>query len=653
MEKTDVNIRRRIELIQDFGDAGSEQLHPRLPGRAVHPGERAYKPRVRCYDTQEMSMKFERFVEFHAQYGKYYRVRIPKFGRDLAYQTELCHLYVVGASNEVYRMNLEEGKFMPSLASTLKTELNSIDINPVHQLVITGTADGHVEAWDPRSGKSEGIINCALPELIQDDPSHAPFGVTKVKFKDGLNLAVGTSTGQVLLYDIRSPKPYYIKDHNYGLPIRSIDFLPDQDYIASMDTKILKIWERESGKAVTSVEPGSDLNDLCIVPHTGLMFMATEAPKMLSYFIPSLGPAPKWCAFLDNMTEELEESAETAIYDDYKFLTADELDALGLSDLIGTSLLRAYMHGFFVDVRLYRKAKSIVEPFNYQEYRKQKITEKLVAEQTESRVQTIKLPKVNAALARKFLDPTVLQDEKSKRKAKLVSTNPLEDDRFKALFSNPAFEVDTTTDEYRLLNPLVSKMDRRRETVAAENVAEQDTGEEPLDDEVEDVDAALASVRAEAEGRRQRTRDDSAESSDDDREWVTERRKQHRLIEGEKAQAAARRRPKPAAPSGRGRVMEVETDSGRYRGMNKPLSKANSRTLESRLAAEESRHGAAESVQLPGGNRQMTFSMGGGSGKRFERSREESAQHLAERRKLHRSGRPIESRMKKPWKGKK
>ncbi|OQV11819.1 putative Nucleolar protein 10 [Hypsibius exemplaris] len=101
---------------------------------------------------------------------------------------------------------------------------------------------------------------------------------------------------------------------------------------------------------------------------------------------------------------------------------------VGLSDLIGTSLLRAYMHGFFVDVRLYRKAKSIVEPFNHQEYRqetvKQKITEKLVAEQTESRVQTIKLPKVNAALARKFLDPTVLQDEKSKRKAKLVSTKP-------------------------------------------------------------------------------------------------------------------------------------------------------------------------------------------------------------------------------------
>lgn len=120
---------------------------------------------------------------------------------------------------------------------------------------------------------------------------------------------------------------------------------------------------------MTSVEPGTDLNDLCIVPNSGLFFMATEAPKILSYFVPSVGPAPRWCSFLDNMTEELEESTETAIYDDYKFLTADELESLGLSDLIGTNLLRAYMHGFFVDVRLYRKAKSIVEPFNYKEYR--------------------------------------------------------------------------------------------------------------------------------------------------------------------------------------------------------------------------------------------------------------------------------------------
>lgn len=35
------------------------------------------------------------------------------------------------------------------------------------------------------------------------------------------------------------------------------------------------------------------------------------------------------------------------------------------------------MHGYFMDVRLYRKAKSAIEPFDFEQYKKQKIKEKL------------------------------------------------------------------------------------------------------------------------------------------------------------------------------------------------------------------------------------------------------------------------------------
>jgi len=51
------------------------------------------------------------------------------------------------------------------------------------------------------------------------------------------------------------------------------------------------------------------------------------------------------------------------VYDDYKFLTRSELDGLGLSHLIGTDFVRAYMHGFFLDVRLYRKVTTDVWSF--------------------------------------------------------------------------------------------------------------------------------------------------------------------------------------------------------------------------------------------------------------------------------------------------
>jgi ribosome biogenesis protein ENP2 len=35
--------------------------------------------------------------------------------------------------------------------------------------------------------------------------------------------------------------------------------------------------------------------------------MAGDATKILQFFLPSIGPAPKWCSYLENITEELEE----------------------------------------------------------------------------------------------------------------------------------------------------------------------------------------------------------------------------------------------------------------------------------------------------------------------------------------------------------
>lgn len=67
--------------------------------------------------------------------------------------------------------------------------------------------------------------------------------------------------------------------------------------------------------------------------------MANEDKKMLTYYIPNLGPAPRWCSFLDSLTEELEEGETATVYDDYKFLTVEELHDLGFSHLIGRKVL--------------------------------------------------------------------------------------------------------------------------------------------------------------------------------------------------------------------------------------------------------------------------------------------------------------------------
>ncbi|XP_039278900.1 nucleolar protein 10 [Nilaparvata lugens] len=415
LQKKNVDIRRRIELIQDFDMPGLSTTVKVSPDGQYILATGIYKPRVKCFEVHNLSMKFERcfdsevvtfepisddysklvflqddrYIEFHSASGRYYRLRIPKFGHDMKYHFATCDLYVVGTSSDIYRLNLERGQFMSPFTST-GSELNRIAINEHHNLVVVGTKEGKVEAWDPRArtvaGHLDCALNCAFDYGSQNSTPNVFPSVTALKFDGPLHLGVGTATGHVLLYDIRSNKPYRVKDHMYGLPIRDIDF--QQGNVLSMDSSVVKIWNRETGALFTSIEAGSltQFNNLCLVPNSGLMFIANENLKILTYYIPALGTAPRWCSFLDNLTEELEESSMETVYDDYKFVTKKDLEELGLGHLMGTNLLRAYMHGYFIDIRLYRKAKSVADPFAYEKYHRKKIREK-IEEERANRVQ--------------------------------------------------------------------------------------------------------------------------------------------------------------------------------------------------------------------------------------------------------------------------
>jgi ribosome biogenesis protein ENP2 len=114
-------------------------------------------------------------------------------------------------------------------------------------------------------------------------------------WKDGLTLGVGTGSGQVLLYDIRSARPLLVKDHHYGLPITDVAFhnassgsvdSADSSTVFSMDSKVVKIWGESTGSPITSVEGDASLNNLALIPHSGLFFIANEDRKILTYYIP-------------------------------------------------------------------------------------------------------------------------------------------------------------------------------------------------------------------------------------------------------------------------------------------------------------------------------------------------------------------------------
>jgi ribosome biogenesis protein ENP2 len=502
----DVDYQKRVELIQDFEMPTASQCLAMSKDHDHIIVTGTYPPIVKCFTTHDLAMKFQRgltsevvslqllsddfskFVvlqndrtlNFHAPYGTHYSCRIPRFGRNMKYNWENCDLLISSSSNEIYRLNLETGQFRePFLLSSFDEQsgygVNKIDINPIHQLIGCGSDyNGIVEFWDPRHRKQVSILQINDNENGNSSGS-SNTSITALSFDtDGLTLGVGTNNGNCYMYDIRSSKPLYIKEHQYGLPIIDIHYHHSTKSIISSDKKIIKIWEREGdniGKIITNIETASDINDILFVNdrrgETGLIMIAGEQSRIMTYFIPTLGPAPRWCSFLENLTEELEETASSSnIYEDYKFITKVELGELGALSLLGTPMLKAYMHGFFIDMKLYNKLRAVSKPFEYEEYRKQKLKEK-IDEKRGTRISVIKkVPKVNKELAEKMIKKSMKDEAKETGEGegevarggkKVMDAKKLIDSRFAAVFEREEFQQDENDYEYQLRNPVKSK----------------------------------------------------------------------------------------------------------------------------------------------------------------------------------------------------
>ena len=153
----------------------------------------------------------------------------------------------MGSSDEIFRFNLEQGRFQTTLRTSTGAEMNCCEFNPAHELFTCGSTDGLVECWDPRAPstvKPIGLLNCNVDELFENGGGKC--AITALKYRDGLNLAVGTSTGHVLLYDIRSSRPLLVKDHRYELPIKDVQWHKQTDLVVSIDKRACKIWDRNT-----------------------------------------------------------------------------------------------------------------------------------------------------------------------------------------------------------------------------------------------------------------------------------------------------------------------------------------------------------------------------------------------------------------------
>ncbi|WPH02460.1 nucleolar protein 10 [Acrodontium crateriforme] len=542
--KKDSEYANRIELLQDFEfEEASSCVRVSEDGEWVM-STGTYKPQIHTHYLPHLSLSYarhtnalnetftilssdytkslhlqsDRVLEFHTAGGLHYSARIPRYGRDLVYNRRTAEALVpaVGinadGNGEVYRLNLEIGRFMKGYevdvggdemdsmgGGALQGSINVGAVNCAavaehsHGLLAFGTSLGTVELWDARSRNRVSALG-PPPSLFTSETDSRPE-ITALEFhRSGLNLATGSSNGIIHTYDLRSPVPLLKKDQGFDFPIKTLKYLPSSslssEKMMSADKRAIKIWDSATGDHWTSMEPAVDLNHVEWVPDSGMLLTANEGRQQHAFFIPQLGPAPKWCAFLDNLVEEMAEdaddpnafnSAKTSageVYDNYKFLDMTQLRELSLDHLVGqTNLLRPYMHGYFVAQKLYEQARLLTNPDLAEQQRQKTIQEKINKER-ESRIRGNKkiAVKVNRRLAEKL---AAKEEANEKRKALRVLKQggdepraPVEtaasdeaeaaekpakglmgDDRFTRLFEDEDFEIDETSREFAMHNP--------------------------------------------------------------------------------------------------------------------------------------------------------------------------------------------------------
>ncbi|KAF2972887.1 hypothetical protein GQX73_g723 [Xylaria multiplex] len=510
--KTDPEFQNRIELLQDFSfeEASACVRVSEDNNWIVSTG--TYKPQIHVHylphlslsyarHTTSLNIKFtllstdaskslhlqsDRRVEFHTPAGLHETIKLPRYGRDLCYDRLTTEALIgsvgLGADGhgEVFRFNLEAGRFMQSYRIDVGSDsgsevglqgsiwapaVNSISIaENTHNLLAFGTSIGSVEFWDPRSRSRIAVLGGQEGEITALDFNNS-----------GLSIATGSSTGVVKLFDMRSPKPLWRKDHGSGFPIKNLEHMTtssSERKIMSSDKQLIKINEESTGQTWTSIEPIVDLNFTTWVKGTGMILTANEGQAMHAFLIPQLGNAPRWAGHLDSLTEEMASEVTTDNYENYKFLTLPELRSLSMDHLIGkTSLLRPYMHGYFVASKLYEQARLIANPFAFEEERAKRIKEKVEKERA-SRIRGNKKVKVNQRLVDKLL-------KRQEKRAK-VDTNAgiLGDDRFSRMFENEEFQIDENSREFKALNPSTQVDPESGKSVAPTTRFSEESGEE-------------------------------------------------------------------------------------------------------------------------------------------------------------------------------
>ncbi|KAL8433035.1 hypothetical protein ACSSS7_004146 [Eimeria intestinalis] len=216
-----------------------------------------YPPQMRVYSVHGLGLKFQRgldsepidlrflssdytkiallergrWIELHGQGGRHHRLRIPSEGTSLTYVEWSATLFSSSSSSskssssksKLYALDLESGSFLEPWQT-----VSSIGYCCFHSellpIVAVGETGGRVECFDARSGKAVALLRATDRESAITAGAFSP---------DSLEVAVGTSSGKCLIFDLRQSRPLLQFEHRNFSAVNTLQWLRSPSAAAS------------------------------------------------------------------------------------------------------------------------------------------------------------------------------------------------------------------------------------------------------------------------------------------------------------------------------------------------------------------------------------------------------------------------------------
>lgn len=258
-----------------------------------------YKPAVKLFDLKSSIMKYERHlicnplkvisleenaekfvilrssksIEFHITGGLYETVKMPAQPHSIVFNSIDAELYLGGNFNEIFRFNLEQGRFLNSIPSK---GVKNISFCPANGIICT-TNNREISFFDSRA-KSAIYTRIMEDNILCSDISG-----------NGLRYCIGTEDGKFIEYDYRSADPQRIISN---LDYPNILRYNDKNILLACNESLLVLGENDN--EFEEVFSGFTINTFSC--NGGIVFVGGEIPEIKGFYSDKFGQLPSWFA---------------------------------------------------------------------------------------------------------------------------------------------------------------------------------------------------------------------------------------------------------------------------------------------------------------------------------------------------------------------